>query len=76
MNRRRALVTGASSGIGECMALQLAERGWDLVLVARRADELARVAAAVSAHGADAEVIVVDLATPSGVEQIEARIAD
>ena len=76
MNRRRALVTGASSGIGECMALQLAERGWDLVLVARRADELARVAAAVSANGADAEVIVVDLATTSGVEQIEARIAD
>ena len=36
------------------MALQLAERGWDLVLVARRADELARVAAAVSANGADA----------------------
>ena len=76
MNRRRALVTGASSGIGECMALQLAERGWDLVLVARRADELARVAAAASANGADAEVIVVDLATTSGVEQIEARIAD
>jgi short-subunit dehydrogenase len=76
MNRPRALVTGASSGIGECMALQLAERGWDLVLVARRADELARVAAAVSANGADAEVIVVDLATTSGVEQIEARIAD
>jgi short-subunit dehydrogenase len=58
------------------MALQLAERGWDLVLVARRADELARVAAAVSANGADVEVIVVDLATTSGVEQIEARIAD
>jgi short-subunit dehydrogenase len=58
------------------MALQLAERGWDLVLVARRADELARVAAAVSANGADAVVIVVALATTSGVEQIEARIAD
>ena len=56
------------------MALQLAERGWDLVLVARRADELARVAAAVNANGADAEVIVVDLATTSGVEQIEAAL--
>ena len=76
MSRRTALVTGASSGIGECIALQLAERGWDLVLVARRGDELARVAAAASASGATSETIVADLATPAGVALIEARIAD
>ncbi|MEY3495460.1 MAG: SDR family NAD(P)-dependent oxidoreductase [Candidatus Limnocylindrus sp.] len=76
MERRRALITGASSGIGECMAEQLAARGWDLVLVARRGDELARVAAAVSASGAAAEVIVADLSTSAGIESIEARIAD
>lgn len=76
MSRRTALVTGASSGIGERIALQLAERGWDLVLVARRGDELARVAAAASASGATSQTIVADLATPAGVALIEARIAD
>ena len=76
MSRRTALVTGASSGIGECIALQLAERGWDLVLVARRGDELARVAAAASASGATSQTIVADLSTAAGVALIEARIAD
>ena len=76
MSRRTALVTGASSGIGERIALQLAERGWDLVLVARRGDELARVAAAASASGATSQTIVADLATPAGVALVEARIAD
>lgn len=76
MARKIALVTGASSGIGERLALNLAERGWDLVLVARRRSELDRVAASAAAQGASSEIIIADLSTSSGVAAVEARIAD
>jgi short-subunit dehydrogenase len=56
------MVTGASSGLGVEFAHRLAARGADLVLVARRADRLAEVAAQIgSAHGVTVTTITMDL---------------
>jgi short-subunit dehydrogenase len=58
---RRALVTGASSGIGRALALELARHGVDLVLLARREDRLAEVAGQISQLGRRAICIVGDV---------------
>ena len=58
---RRILVTGASSGIGEATAKACAARGATVLLVARRADELDRVVAAVAGSGGTAYAYPCDL---------------
>lgn len=58
----RAVVTGASSGIGEALARGLARRGHSLLLVARRRDRLERLASELeTAHGVEVEVRTCDL---------------
>jgi uncharacterized protein len=76
MPRPVALVTGASAGIGQSFAEQLAGSGHDLIVVARRRERLEALARRLTeAHGATVEVLAADLATPAGVDAVAARAA-
>jgi short-subunit dehydrogenase len=77
MSRPLALVTGASAGIGQSYAVELAQAGHDLILVARRRERLEALAQRLgAAHQAKVDVLVADLATPVGVEAVAARAAE
>lgn len=72
-----ALVTGASAGLGEEFARQLATRGADLVLVARTAQALDRLADDLrDAHGVAVETIIADLTIEEDANRVAARISD
>ncbi len=73
--RRRALVTGASSGIGAAFAARLAREGADVTLVARSRERLDALAERLRAGGALAEVMVADLREAADVEAVVARVA-
>jgi len=76
-DRPVALVTGASSGIGEAFAVALAQRGHDVVVVARRADVLGDLAARLRTDpGVEVEVLAADLATDPGVNTVAERLGD
>jgi uncharacterized protein len=66
-----ALVTGASSGIGEAFVRQLTKAGTNVIVVARRRERLDALAKELPGI----EVLVADLATDAGVAAVEARLA-
>lgn len=72
----RALITGASSGLGAEYARQLAARGNDLVLVARSTDALETLAGELRPRGVDVEVLAADLLEPDQLARVEERLRE
>jgi len=75
MAKPLALVTGASSGIGAAIATELAKRGHDLVLVARRETALRELAQTLQQHGACCHVMAHDLTAVGGVKALVEQLA-
>jgi len=74
LDGRVALITGAGKGIGEGIALGMAEAGADVALVARTAPDLERVAAAVRKLGRQALVVPADVAKVETLPDVVARV--
>ncbi len=74
-SRPLALITGTSSGLGTAFAGQLALQGYDLILVARRREALASLAAVLSGENQiKVEILTADLSTETGIHLLEEHI--
>jgi short-subunit dehydrogenase len=76
LTARRALVTGAASGIGRATALELARRGARALLADVNAEGLARAKEEAHAFGADVQTHVLDVADAGAVDALAARVLE
>lgn len=76
LNNKVAIVTGASSGIGEATALALAAEGAKVALVARRADRLEKLVKRISESGGQALPIVADVADDTQAHEMVQKAKD
>ena len=70
-----ALITGASTGIGAVYADRLAQRGYDLILVARNQEKLSEVAAQLKNTGRKVETLQADLTLKVDVQRVAERLS-
>ena len=76
MAKGTALITGASGGIGLELAKVFAREGWDLILVARRKDELEKICAELGKkHGVTMRAVAKDLGKPSAADELFRELA-
>jgi len=71
---RKALVTGASKGLGRAMAIALAKNGAHLILVSRDREKLEAVAKEIADDGGQADVFPADITKEEQVQQLEAEV--
>src|SRR5204863_6175517 len=76
VERKAAIITGSSRGIGATTASVFAERGAAVVLAARDEQALAAIAQEIEAHDGQAIVIPTDVDDPASVERLVARAID
>ncbi|MBJ7385957.1 MAG: SDR family oxidoreductase [Mycolicibacterium sp.] len=74
--RRPAIVAGASAGIGEATAIELASRGFPVALGARRVEKLTDIVAEINAGGGEAVGFHLDVTDPSSVKSFVAQAED
>ena len=71
---KNIVITGASSGIGEALAIEAASRGARVAIVARRADRLADVLERCQTTSPDSTMVVADLANLDGIDALAANL--
>lgn len=64
---KKAFITGASSGIGKAVAEELAKRGYELVLAARRTDSLSEICVEINSRGGKASFVECDVTSPDSM---------